>query len=82
MAIVVTEHVRPQMATVRGKTMEPAARDTSRQGAIEPVAVQMEAASLPVKILERVKAESAGVRLEDADIIMSGGRGFKGPDDF
>jgi electron transfer flavoprotein alpha subunit len=82
MAIVVTENARPQMATVRGKTMEPAALDTSRQGAIEPVAVQMEAASLPVKILERVKAESAGVRLEDADIIMSGGRGFKGPDDF
>lgn len=82
MATVVIEKTRPQMATVRGKTMEPAARDASRQGSIEPVVVQLGAASLPVKIVERVKAEAAGVRLEDADIVLSGGRGFKGPDHF
>lgn len=82
MAVVVIEQARPQMATVRAKTMEPAARDASRQGSIEQVAVQIDAASLPVKIVERVQAESEGVRLEDAEIVLSGGRGFKGPDDF
>jgi electron transfer flavoprotein alpha subunit len=82
MATAVIEHSRPQMATVRGKTTEPAERDPSRQGNIEPVAVNIDTASLPVKIVERVKAESEGIRLEDADIVISGGRGLKGSEGF
>jgi electron transfer flavoprotein alpha subunit len=82
MATVVIEHTRPQMATVRGKTMEPAERDTSRQGNIIPVTVHLEAVPAAVTLVERVKAEAAGVRLEDAEIVISGGRGLKGPEDF
>lgn len=82
MATLVIAKTRPQMATVRAKTMKPAQRDGSLQGSIESVTVQFDAASLPVKIVERVQTEAAGVRLEDADIVLSGGRGFKGPDHF
>ncbi len=82
MATVVIANARPQMATVRGKTSEPAERDDSRSGSVEAIAVAIDAASLTTTVVERVKAESEGVRLEDADIVISGGRGFKGPDDF
>jgi electron transfer flavoprotein alpha subunit len=82
MATVVIEHTRPQMATVRGKTMAPAQPDTSRQGTVVPVAVHLDAVPAAVTLVERVKAAAAGVRLEDAEIVISGGRGLKGPDDF
>ena len=70
------------MATVRAKTMDPAERDDARQGNIEAVSVDIDAAALAVTVVEQVQSESEGVRLEDADIVLSGGRGFKGPDDF
>ena len=82
MATVVIEKTRPQMATVRAKTMPAAEPDAGRQGEVVAVDVSVDAASLPVTVVERVKAESEGVRLEDADIVISGGRGLKGPDDF
>lgn len=82
MATVVIEHTRPQMATVRGKTMEAAGRDPARQGTIVPVSVDLAALPAGITLVERVKAESAGVRLEDAEIVISGGRGLKGPEDF
>ena len=81
MATVVIEKTRPQMATVRAKTMPAAEPDAGRQGEVITVDVSV-AAALPVTVVERVKAESEGVRLEDADIVISGGRGLKGPDDF
>ena len=82
MATVVIEKSRPQMATVRAKTMQAAEPDAARQGEVIQVDVSVDAASLPVTVVERVKAESEGVRLEDADVVISGGRGLKGPDDF
>ena len=52
MATVVIERTLPQMATVRGKTMEPAQRDTSRQGTIVPVAVNLDAVPAAVTLVE------------------------------
>src|SRR5262249_46617595 len=63
MATVVIEHTRPQMATVRGKTMEPAQRDPSRQGNIVPVTVNLDAVPPAGTVVERPKAHPPRPRL-------------------
>jgi len=39
-------------------------------------------AAIRAKYLERVKQEVAGIRLEDAPVVVTGGRGIGGPEGF
>jgi electron transfer flavoprotein alpha subunit len=72
----------PQMATVRQKAMSPLAPDESRKGEIAPIKVELDTAKIRTKVLETVKEEVVGVKLEDAQAIVAGGRGIGGPDGF
>ena len=72
----------PQMATVRQKAMAPLEADTSRQGEITSVKAELDPAKIRTKITDTVKEEVAGIKLEDADIIVSGGRGIGNPEGF
>lgn len=80
-AVYVSE-TRPQMATVRAKTMEPLPADSSRKGEIIPFDPQIDPASIRQKVVQRVKEEVAGIKLEDASVIVCGGRGIGGPEGF
>jgi electron transfer flavoprotein alpha subunit len=82
LAEVVCEKTRPQMATVRPKSMEPLARDDSRKGEIVNFDAKLDASKMRVKFMERVKEKVEGVKLEDANVIVCGGRGMGGPDNF
>jgi electron transfer flavoprotein alpha subunit len=73
---------KPQMATVRAKAMEPAQRDDSRKGDIIDIDAGIDPSSIKVKFLEKVKEEVEGVKLEDAGVVICGGRGIGGPDGF
>jgi len=75
-ATMVSKVARPQMATVRPKTMPPAERDDSRQGQVIPVEGKVDPSAIKVKVVERIKEEVEGVKLEDADVVVSGGRGI------
>ena len=77
-----TSNTMPQMATVRPKSNDPLEKDDSRQGEVVTVSVSLDASALRVKLLETKKEEAAGIRLEDADIIVTGGRGIGGPEGF
>ena len=78
---VVTIATMPQIATVRAKSQDPFEPDESRTG--EVIQVQAGAdADAKEKLIERSKAAAEGVRLEDADIVVSGGRGLGGPEGF
>jgi electron transfer flavoprotein alpha subunit len=82
LAEVVCDKCRPQMATVRPKSMEPLARDDSRKGEIVNFDAKLDASKMRVKFMERVKEKVEGVKLEDANVIVCGGRGMGGPDNF
>ncbi|MBP1736098.1 MAG: Electron transfer flavoprotein alpha/beta-subunit [Deltaproteobacteria bacterium] len=75
-ATMVSKAARPQMATVRPKTLPPAERNASRQGKVVPVEGKVDPSALKVKVVERIKEEVEGVKLEDAEVVVSGGRGI------
>ncbi len=75
-ATVVSKSARPQMATVRPKTMPPAERNDSRQGKIIPIEGKVDPSAIKVKLVERIKEEVEGVKLEDAEVVVTGGRGI------
>jgi electron transfer flavoprotein alpha subunit len=75
-ATMVSRAARPQMATIRPKTMPPAGRNDSRQGKVIPVEGKIDPSALKVRVVERIKEEVEGVKLEDAEVVVTGGRGI------
>jgi electron transfer flavoprotein alpha subunit len=76
-----TTDTRPQMATVRPKAMTPLPADPSRQGETLTLS-PMPDISARLTLSDRVKEEVKGVKLEDAPVVVSGGRGLGGPEGF
>ncbi|GAB4506270.1 MAG: electron transfer flavoprotein subunit alpha [Anaerolineales bacterium] len=82
MATIACPRHRPQMATVRPGVMRALPEDKSRTGEITRVEVDLSETDLMTKILEIVKEGKHTVDLEDAKVIVTGGRGLGGPDGF
>lgn len=82
MARIRCQNTRPQMATVRHKVFAEMEPDPSRSGEVETVPFNKEDLSLRSKVLEVVENIGEQVKLTDANIIVSGGRGMKGPENF
>ncbi len=72
----------PQVATVRAKSQEAAPADDSRQGQVTNVEVAIDQSAVRVKVTGRSGASSEGIRLEDADVVVSGGRGLGSQENF
>ncbi len=70
----------PQMASLRPNVF-PAA-ENAKAGAVVKVDVAIDAASIKSKVLEVQKDSSGKVDLTEATVIVSGGRGMKGPEGF
>ena len=79
---VVSCNYIPQVAALRPKAYEPHQPDAARQGNIISFPVDLDAALAQSQILDTVKEEAAGVKLEDANIVVAGGRGLGGPEPF
>jgi len=76
MATIITPSQRPQMATVRPKVMRKSPPDNSRKGEVITINPQLEAIDELTKVLGTIVEEKNVVDLQEADIIVSGGRGL------
>ena len=72
----------PQMATARPNVMTLNEPDTSKSAEIIDVAVNLDDSTLKTKVVDTLKDESGKVDLTEADKIVSGGRGMKGPENY
>ncbi len=79
---IVSMSSKPQVATVRPKVFEAAARDETLRGEVVPVPVQIPASVVKTRVIERICGETAGVKLEEAQVVVAGGRGMGGPEPF
>lgn len=81
MATILCPKSRPQMATVRPRVMKRGQYDEARTG--EVINVTTDGISSRTKVLQSVKEVSdITVNLQEADIIVSGGRGLGDPKGF
>ena len=80
---IVTLNYRPQMATVRPRVMAMPEKDGNRTGRIIEHPLGMVEESIITKVLEYIPDNLQGKpQLAFADIIVSGGRGMKKPENF
>lgn len=79
---LMTSHARPLIATLRSKAVSPVEKDDARSGETVPVQVALDSDVLRIKYIERVKEEAEGPKLEDAEVVVSGGRGLGQAENF
>ncbi|MCI0838001.1 MAG: electron transfer flavoprotein subunit alpha/FixB family protein [Chloroflexi bacterium] len=70
----------PQIATVRVKALDAPAASGSAEVVKQDAGVSAD--QVRTTITGRTKPESTGIRLEDATVVVSGGRGLGGPEAF
>lgn len=76
MATIICPNHRPQMSTVRPGVMKKLKKDTTRTGNVENFAVDFSENGKNVEVLEYVKETIKKVNIEDANILISAGRGI------
>ncbi len=72
----------PRLALIRAGTFEPREVTETRSVDVEDFDVQFEDFSLVATMVEQAHAESEGPSIEDAEVIVAGGRGLGSPENF
>ncbi|ABO50067.1 electron transfer flavoprotein beta-subunit [Desulforamulus reducens MI-1] len=82
MATIVAKKHRPQMATVRPKVMKMGDPVPGRQGVLVKPEVSLQEENLLTRVLEIVQEYGEQANLQDAEIIVAGGRGLGDKESF
>ena len=75
MATIMCPENRPQMGTVRPAVFKKGAYDEAKTGEIVKEEITVAADEIRTTLIERVKEVAESINLEEAEIIVSGGRG-------
>ena len=73
---IFTGECYPQIATVRAKAMSPLKPDASRQGEIINLDAGLDPRAIRTRVLEKVVEAVEGIKLEEAEVVVAGGRGI------
>jgi electron transfer flavoprotein alpha subunit len=79
MATIISPYTRPQTATVRPNVFAALGSDLTRPVSIEEVPVTLNKANIRTRLIEEIRLESEEERIEEAQIIVSAGRGCQDP---
>jgi electron transfer flavoprotein alpha subunit len=82
MATIICPSSRPQMSTIRPRVFKKNAPDENRKGQIIKIDFNKEAVTSRTKLLSFVEDITEQVKLDEAEIIVSGGRGLGKPENF
>ncbi len=80
-AVISCNHT-PQVAAIRPKAYPPLEPDPSRSGEVVSFPVDLDPSLARSRVVDVVKEKAEGVKLEEASIVVSGGRGLGGPEPF
>ncbi|MCF6137449.1 electron transfer flavoprotein subunit alpha/FixB family protein [Pseudalkalibacillus berkeleyi] len=82
MATILCKKYRPQMATVRPKVMKALSPEPGRTGKLVEETIDVKEEDIRTKVLEIVKSTTKKVRIDEADIVVAGGKGLGNADGF
>jgi electron transfer flavoprotein alpha subunit len=82
MATIICPSGRPQMSTVRPRVFKKGTPDSGRKGQIIRLDLAGENLISRTKLISFVEEVSEKIKLDEADIIVAGGRGLGKPDNF
>jgi electron transfer flavoprotein alpha subunit len=71
-----------QVAAIREKVIEELEPDTKRKGEIINYPTKIKPSVAKTRLISRVKEKFEGIKLEEATIVVGGGRGLGGPEPF
>lgn len=75
-ASILSPYTRPQMATVRPNTFSKIKSKQPKNGFVQKIIVKLEKQSIRTKIIEEISSKTELFDIEDADILVSVGRGI------
>jgi electron transfer flavoprotein alpha subunit len=79
---VFTTATDPQIVTIRTKSMTALTPDPARKGEVISLSIDIDTSTIKTKIVNRVVEEVAGIKIEDAQVVVAGGRGIGNAEGF